>query len=324
MSSFHHDDDEEEEILQVKDYDWSDITPIKQEDGPDPVAVINYDPEYVYLMDLFRGILAVNELSHRVLQLTEELIEINPASYTVWQYRRSCLKALNTNLYEELDYLDNFAEENPKNYQLWYHRRAIIELLKDPSRELSFTETVFEIDAKNYHAWCHRQWVLKTFHLFDQELFFIDKCLEKDIRNNSAWNQRWFVVHDNPSIPVTIDILQREIDYTFQSLEKVKKNESAWNYLRGIVNFHAETLPIILPRLEAWINTPEGSENYHLVSLYADLRESEGTLEGYEAALFHFKRLMDLDAIRVKSWIRRINAVNILIEQLLLPPDANK
>ncbi len=45
MSSFHHDDDEEEEILQVKDYDWSDITPIKQEDGPDPVAVINYDPE---------------------------------------------------------------------------------------------------------------------------------------------------------------------------------------------------------------------------------------------------------------------------------------
>ncbi len=35
-------------------------------------------------MDLFRGILAVNELSHRVLQLTEELIEINPASYTVW------------------------------------------------------------------------------------------------------------------------------------------------------------------------------------------------------------------------------------------------
>lgn len=105
------------------------------------------------------------------------------------QYRRSCLKALNTNLYEELDYLDNFAEENPKNYQLWYHRRAIIELLKDPSRELSFTETVFEIDAKNYHAWCHRQWVLKTFHLFDQELLFIDKCLEKDIRNNSAWNQ---------------------------------------------------------------------------------------------------------------------------------------
>lgn len=49
MSSFHHDDDEEEEILQVKDYDWSDITPIKQEDGPDPVAVINYDPECKFL-----------------------------------------------------------------------------------------------------------------------------------------------------------------------------------------------------------------------------------------------------------------------------------
>ena len=56
MSSFHHDDDddddddEEEEILQVKDYDWSDITPIKQEDGPDPVAVINYDPECEFFL----------------------------------------------------------------------------------------------------------------------------------------------------------------------------------------------------------------------------------------------------------------------------------
>jgi protein farnesyltransferase/geranylgeranyltransferase type-1 subunit alpha len=35
-------------------------------------------------MNLFRGVIAVQEYSPRVLQLTEELIEINPASYTVW------------------------------------------------------------------------------------------------------------------------------------------------------------------------------------------------------------------------------------------------
>jgi hypothetical protein len=35
-------------------------------------------------MNLFRGIMAVKEFSLRALQLTEELIAINPASYTVW------------------------------------------------------------------------------------------------------------------------------------------------------------------------------------------------------------------------------------------------
>ena len=72
------------------------------------------------------------------------------------QYRRSCLKALKSNLHQELDFLDSFADENPKNYQLWYHRRAIVEMLQDGSRELEFTELVFESDSKNYHAWAHR------------------------------------------------------------------------------------------------------------------------------------------------------------------------
>jgi hypothetical protein len=72
------------------------------------------------------------------------------------QYRRSCLRETNSNLTEELDFLDEFASENPKNYQLWYHRRAIIEMSQDPSREFDFTEEVFDTDAKNYHAWAHR------------------------------------------------------------------------------------------------------------------------------------------------------------------------
>jgi hypothetical protein len=32
-------------ILKVEDYDWSDITPIKQDDGPDPVVMIAYQEE---------------------------------------------------------------------------------------------------------------------------------------------------------------------------------------------------------------------------------------------------------------------------------------
>lgn len=72
------------------------------------------------------------------------------------QYRRSCLKFLNSDLSKELDYLDSYADENPKNYQIWQHRRAVVEALGDGSREKAFCEVIFEEDAKNYHAWAHR------------------------------------------------------------------------------------------------------------------------------------------------------------------------
>jgi len=171
------------------DNEWDDIIPIPQDDGPDPVAKIDYTPEFIKLMDIFRAVMVLNELSPRVLYLTEQLLDLNPASYTVWQYRRACLVALNSNLDDELNFMDAFASENPKNYQIWHHRRSVVELLGNGSRELAFTETVFDADAKNYHAWAHRQWVIKTFGLWENELAFVDSMIQKDIRNNSAWNQ---------------------------------------------------------------------------------------------------------------------------------------
>ena len=103
--------------------EWEDITPIPQNDGPNPVVSIAYTPEckcalphlpgtafyasnytcttifpkfvltfllhgtvfkVTRLHDIFRGVVARGELSERVLHLTEELLELNPANYTVW------------------------------------------------------------------------------------------------------------------------------------------------------------------------------------------------------------------------------------------------
>lgn len=100
---------------------------------------------------------------------------MNPANYTVWQFRREILKALGKDLKEELKYIDKIVKYNSKNYQVWYHRKVIVEWLQDASEELEFTKAILKKDAKNYHAWQHRQWCIKTFKLV--ETFYYANCL---------------------------------------------------------------------------------------------------------------------------------------------------
>lgn len=66
---------------------WADIEPIPLNDGSEdatPLAAITYKPEYVEATSYLRAVMAVNEMSERVLQLTEDVIMMNPAHYTVW------------------------------------------------------------------------------------------------------------------------------------------------------------------------------------------------------------------------------------------------
>jgi len=213
--------------------DWADVTPLAQDDGPSPIVQIAYTERFKDVYDYFRAVLKSGEKSRRVLQLTEDALELNPANYTVWHYRRVVLKAIGADIKEELQYCREIIEEHPKNYQVWQHRRVLIEWLNDPGTELRFTEVILAIDQKNYHAWQHRQWVLQAFSLYEGELEFIDRLLLDDIRNNSAWNQRFFIIsHTGGWTP---EVVEREVKYTIEKIMIVKRNESAWNYLRGVL-----------------------------------------------------------------------------------------
>ncbi|EXB68654.1 hypothetical protein L484_024668 [Morus notabilis] len=63
--------------------EWSDVTPLPQDDGPNPVVPIAYKDDFTHTMDLFRAVFHSQELSPRSLSLTSEAISLNPGNYTV-------------------------------------------------------------------------------------------------------------------------------------------------------------------------------------------------------------------------------------------------
>lgn len=168
-------------------------------------------------MDYFRALVQAGERSQRGLELTEHLINLNPAHYSVWymrlcysapwrldltlieqrQYRWETLLALNLPLEDELQWSDEVVKKFIKNYQGWHHRRLLITKLRNPLPELSFISAALKQDTKNYHTWAYRQWLLAEFNLDELwagELAYVEELLDEDFRNNSAWHHRYFVV----------------------------------------------------------------------------------------------------------------------------------
>jgi len=63
--------------------EWSDVVPLTQDDGPNPVVPIAYKEEFRETMDYFRAIYFSDERSPRALRLTEETLLLNSGNYTV-------------------------------------------------------------------------------------------------------------------------------------------------------------------------------------------------------------------------------------------------
>ena len=185
-------------------------------------------------------------MSLRAFHLSTHALRLNPANYTVWEFRRHLIRNLKIDLAEELRYMDSTIKKNPKNYQVWHHRRVLIAWLGDPKTELDFIEKIFDYteDWKNFHAWQHRSWLISHFKLManealrNSEFAFTKKLLDADLRNNSAWNYRMFLLrnsYESQNGHLTSEIRNSEISTTLSYIRKVPDNESAWNYLMGLL-----------------------------------------------------------------------------------------
>ncbi|PWA90775.1 protein farnesyltransferase/geranylgeranyltransferase type-1 subunit alpha [Artemisia annua] len=224
--------------------EWADVTPVPQNDGPNPVVPIAYSEDFTETMSYFRRVtlLIVSCLVRPFSQLVGYMCVW--VEQEVWQFRRLILEALNADLYEELEFIEGLASKNSKNYQLWHHRRWVAEKLgtEITSRELEFTKKIFSVDAKHYHAWSHRQWVLQNLGGWEDELAYCSQLLEDDIFNNSAWNQRYFVITKHPELGGIEATRDSEVDYTIKAILSKPENESPWRYLRGLYKKDMQSL----------------------------------------------------------------------------------
>ncbi|KAL9229218.1 hypothetical protein vseg_004706 [Gypsophila vaccaria] len=134
---------------------------------------------------------------------------------------------------EALEVSAQLLEMNPEYYSAWNFRKlALLHLLSlphsDPAslfhRELRLAESALRQNFKSYGAWHHRKWVLSKGHSsVDLELRLLDKFQKADPRNFHAWNYRRYVAELNHIAE------EDELKYTTDMIERNFSNYSAWH-----------------------------------------------------------------------------------------------
>ncbi|KAI0874618.1 putative geranylgeranyltransferase type I alpha subunit [Hypoxylon argillaceum] len=319
----------------VEDPEWDDVVPIPQEEPEGALSTIAYEEDYADAMAYLRAVMAVKEYSPRCLRLTENIIDMNPAHYTVWLYRLDIVKALEIPIQDELKWLNEVSFQHLKNYQIWHHRQQLIDVLYPTIQsneadvatlaldEHKFIMEMLSKDTKNYHVWSYRQYLVRKLNLWNstEEEECINEMLTQDVRNNSAWSHRFFVVFNNPGLTtpgllatepdrlVTKNVIDREIEFAQVMIKKAPQNQSPWNYLRGVLVKGGRPLGDVRVFVEEFVNCLGGNGGQeevlssHALDLLADIYNEAG--EKDKAALCLSRLGEKWDRIRGGYWAYR-------------------
>uniref|UniRef100_A0A0G4GFA7 Protein farnesyltransferase/geranylgeranyltransferase type-1 subunit alpha n=1 Tax=Chromera velia CCMP2878 TaxID=1169474 RepID=A0A0G4GFA7_9ALVE len=296
---------------------WRDIGEITQgESGESALVPIKYPPGFDYCFRLMRVLVGRGELSERGLELSEEAISRNAASYEAWWYRRRCLENLGADVEEEKYCVDQWTRDMPKNYQVWYHRKWVLDKLGIFEGELEFLDEMLREDAKNYNAWQMRLWVLNRVGTWADELPFVDQKIMEDCRNNSAWAHRRAVLERLFEKPLPSDVVEAEISYACGQISFAPHNECPWNYLLGFVRQEGDD-PKATERLSAYkLPSVVGDTVEDVLKGHPECRfalEAKAKIAALRqdgpTAIALFRKLQEVDPVRKYYWMIREKAL---------------
>ena len=276
-----------------------------------------------------RAVMFHKEYSERCLNLTEDIIRMNPAHYTVWMYRASIVFALQRSIPDEIAWLDEIALDYLKNYQIWHHRHLLVEhyypqIADQPDvvaafarSERHFLDQMFAEDTKNYHVWSYRSFLVGLLGLWDaDELKSVEQMIIDDVRNNSAWSHRFFLVFSDPagSTPgcaateydpkVPAAIVDREVQFAQDKTYLAPQNQSPWNYLKGVLVKGGRPLASVETFVLEFVTDlgeeTEQVKSSHALDLLAEIYAEKGDKERADLCL---QRLGEKwDRIRIGYW----------------------
>ncbi|EWG42793.1 protein farnesyltransferase/geranylgeranyltransferase type I alpha subunit [Fusarium verticillioides 7600] len=317
----------------AQDPEWDDVIPIPQNEPEGALAQIAYPDDYAEAVSYLRAVMATEELSPRSLRLTEHVISMNPAHYTVWLYRFKIISECKLSIPDEITWLNEVALSNLKNYQIWNHRQLLMDyyypLIEEDTatvRQLARSETQFitkmlESDAKNYHVWSYRQYLVSKLSMWTMsELLSTQNHIEEDVRNNSAWSHRFYLVFSDPtaSTPgsgptepdprIPAETIDREINYSKEKIDLAPQNQSPWNYVFAVLTKGSRPLSFLKEFAEKFVTAlgeeAEEVRSSHALDFLAKLYDEEGDKEKAELCL---RRLGEKwDPVREGYWKYRV------------------
>ncbi|EEB08648.2 rab geranylgeranyltransferase alpha subunit [Schizosaccharomyces japonicus yFS275] len=203
------------------------------------------------------------DYSKQAFDLTTELLDWNPETYSAWNYRREILlNGIFPNLTDaqkqdvlnnELKYVTMKLKDHPKVYWLFNHRRWSLENAPYPDwqSELMLTEHLLIKDQRNFHAWHYRRYVVAAVEktngtsLARRELEYTRVAIEADFSNFSAWHSRTKLLQtilneesdEEQREKLRSTFLSQELDTIHQAIFTDPEDSSSWIYHRWLMGF---------------------------------------------------------------------------------------
>ncbi|KAK1555126.1 hypothetical protein Q3G72_022289 [Acer saccharum] len=191
-----------------------------------------------------------NIYTKEAVELSAKLLEINPESYTAWNYRKLAVEhhlslthsdsnpeSLNSIFQEELTVAENALRQNFKSYGAWYHRKWVLSKGHSSiNHELRLLDKFQKADSRNFHAWNYRRFVAPLMNRSEEdELKYTEDMICNNFSNYSAWHNRSVLLSNllkkkADGFLLKEKVLPEEYEFVHQALFTDPDDQSGWFY----------------------------------------------------------------------------------------------